>query len=312
VACAIAFGAAGEFEALLFIRIGDSLRAKITENITMSNSIARNGRLLFGAGLVTLLAAAPLSLQWSPAKTLSLSVDRANAQIGNPASPRSIAGVHRRTYRRTAPRPYAAAALGAAGAFGTFGTYYANNGYYGNGYDESAYYDSGYPANNASTYYAPRRPYAAAALGARAFGTFPYYGNALYSYRPLARAALYNSATNASGYYGNGYDESAYYASGYPGANTSTYYAPRRPYAAAALGARAFGTSPYYGSGNNNLYSYAPGASTATTHEAAPAQAYGRAMNDGGFLQASTTGATIPEDLYAACVERNFGTCPSQ
>jgi hypothetical protein len=255
----------------------------------MSNSTARNRRLLLGAGLVTLLAAAPISLHLSPAKSLTFSIDRANAQIGNPASPRSIAGVHRRTYRRTAPRPYAAAALGAAGAFGTFGTYDANNGYYGNGYDESAYYDSGYPGANTSTYYAPRRPYAAAAIGARAFGTSPYYGNALYSYHPVARAALYNAATTTGGYYGNGYGQSASYNSGYE----------------QNLDDRG------YVQGRSGLYNYAPATTAATSHEAAPAKVYGRAMNDGGFLQASDTGASIPADLYAACVERNFGTCPS-
>ena len=45
--------------------------------------------------------AAPLSLQWSPAKSPSLALDTANARIGHPLTPMSVAGVHRRAMRRT-------------------------------------------------------------------------------------------------------------------------------------------------------------------------------------------------------------------
>ena len=47
-----------------------------------------------------LLTAAPFSLQWSPAKTLSVSLDTAGAVIGRPLTPGSVAGVSRRVYRR--------------------------------------------------------------------------------------------------------------------------------------------------------------------------------------------------------------------
>jgi hypothetical protein len=47
--------------------------------------------------------AAPLSLQWSPAKSPSLALDTANARIGHPVTPTSVAGVHRRAMRRTHP-----------------------------------------------------------------------------------------------------------------------------------------------------------------------------------------------------------------
>ena len=57
-----------------------------------------------------LFAAAPVSLHWSPAKTLSLSLDRAEARIGRPLSPGSVAGVNRRVHRRA----YYGAAVGAA------------------------------------------------------------------------------------------------------------------------------------------------------------------------------------------------------
>jgi hypothetical protein len=65
---------------------------------------------LFAAA--TLFCAAPLSLQWSAAKSPSLSVDTANARIGRPLTPMSVAGVNRRVNRRAF---YGAAAAGAAG-----------------------------------------------------------------------------------------------------------------------------------------------------------------------------------------------------
>ena len=49
---------------------------------------------------VALLCAAPFSLQWSSDKGISLSPDFANAVIGRPLTPRSVAGVHRRAHRR--------------------------------------------------------------------------------------------------------------------------------------------------------------------------------------------------------------------
>jgi len=57
-----------------------------------------------------LFCAAPLSLNWSPTKTPSLSVDTADARVGRPLTPGSVAGVNRRVNRR------GAAAAGAVGA----------------------------------------------------------------------------------------------------------------------------------------------------------------------------------------------------
>jgi len=68
-----------------------------------------------GAALVG--AAVPLSLHWSPAKVLSFSIDRAEARVGRPATPMSVAGVNRRADRRA----YGAAAAGAAA-----GAYYGS------------------------------------------------------------------------------------------------------------------------------------------------------------------------------------------
>jgi hypothetical protein len=59
-----------------------------------------------------LLAAAPFSLQWSQ-KSVALSLDSADARIGRPLTPMSVAGVHRRAYRH--------------GAYGTSGTRRSSN-----------------------------------------------------------------------------------------------------------------------------------------------------------------------------------------
>src|SRR6516165_6653670 len=68
-------------------------------------------------GLITaaaLCCAAPLSLHWSPANTPSVSVDTADdtadARVGRPLTPMSVAGVNRRVHRRAY---YGAAAAGA-------------------------------------------------------------------------------------------------------------------------------------------------------------------------------------------------------
>ena len=105
-----------------------------------------------------LLAAAPFSLQWSQ-KTVALSLDSADARIGRPLTPLSIAGVHRRAYRRAV---YGAAAYGV-------GSYYGASGY--PGYSYSSY---GYPASGYGSYYASATGY-------------PGYGS--YGYRPGYRAA---------------------------------------------------------------------------------------------------------------------------
>ena len=60
-------------------------------------SLALIGATVLGA---VVLSAAPVSIQWSPEKTLTISVDRADARVGRPATPASAAGVHRRHTRR--------------------------------------------------------------------------------------------------------------------------------------------------------------------------------------------------------------------
>jgi BA14K-like protein len=97
--------------------------------------------VLIGATVIgaTVLSASPFSVRWSagklsPQHMFSVSLDSANAVIGRPLTPGSVAGVHRRVGRRTARYGYygAAAAAGAIGA----GAYYG-----GYGHDPHQYYD---------------------------------------------------------------------------------------------------------------------------------------------------------------------------
>jgi hypothetical protein len=56
----------------------------------------------------TVMCAAPVSLHWLPAQTpsLTVTVDKANAVIGRPLTPGSVAGVNRRVHRRAYRRGY--------------------------------------------------------------------------------------------------------------------------------------------------------------------------------------------------------------
>ena len=78
---------------------------------------------VIGATLVAaaVLCAAPISLHQYQDKGLSLSVDKAQARIGRPLTPGSVAGVHRRVERR-------------AYRGGYYGQGYYGQGYYGRGY----------------------------------------------------------------------------------------------------------------------------------------------------------------------------------
>jgi hypothetical protein len=70
------------------------------------------------------LCATPVSVQWSPAKTISLAFDTADARVGRPLTPGSVAGVNRRVHRRAyygAGAAVGAAAVGAA----AYGAYHA-------------------------------------------------------------------------------------------------------------------------------------------------------------------------------------------
>src|SRR5207342_2707485 len=74
------------------------------------------GATLLGA---TVLFAAPISLHLSQDKGMSLSADEAQARIGRPLSPGSIAGVHRRYERRAYRRgSYGQGYSGSGGSYG--------------------------------------------------------------------------------------------------------------------------------------------------------------------------------------------------
>ena len=176
----------------------------------------------FGIIIAAVFCAAPLSVHWSPAKSPSLSVDTANARVGRPLTPMSIAGVNRRAHRRAYGAAAGAAAVGAfaagtASAHGYGYGYGYDNGYADNGYVENGYVDNGYVDDG---YAAPVADLAAPAYG---YGYGGYaYGAPTYGYAAPAYAApapVYGSSTViiiappspaytappvASGYYGAG------------------------------------------------------------------------------------------------------------
>ncbi|SFJ10342.1 hypothetical protein [Bradyrhizobium sp. Gha] len=84
-----------------------------------------NARLLGLIATAAVFVVAPLSPRYSPVTVLSASLDRAEARVGRPLTPMSVAGVNRRVHRRAY---YGAAAAGAA-AYGAYG-YRRTCGYY--------------------------------------------------------------------------------------------------------------------------------------------------------------------------------------
>jgi hypothetical protein len=73
------------------------------------------------------------SFGWSERGGVSLSIEGAQARVGRPLTPASVAGVSRRHYRRTGYGPAAVGAGLAAGAIGTAAAATATSpwGYYG-------------------------------------------------------------------------------------------------------------------------------------------------------------------------------------
>jgi hypothetical protein len=94
--------------------------------------------------------AALFSFGWSERGGISLSVESAQARVGRPLTPMSVAGVARRQNRRAAygygagvvGAGLGAAAIGTAAAIGGAG-YYAGTGYYGGPYYQGAGYYGG-------------------------------------------------------------------------------------------------------------------------------------------------------------------------
>ena len=62
--------------------------------------------VLIGATVIgaAVLSASPISVDWSANKGLSVSQNKANAEVGRPLTPGSVAGVNRRHDRRAVRR----------------------------------------------------------------------------------------------------------------------------------------------------------------------------------------------------------------
>jgi hypothetical protein len=131
-------------------------------------------------GGAALLAAVPLSPKFSQ-QNVTLSLDSAEARIGRPLTPLSVAGVHRRAYRRAAYGGVAAAAVG----YGV-GSYYS--GYSYPAYSNS-YYGTGY--GSYSNYSYPSYSYSNVAPSSPSWGTgysgysYPAYSDYRYYRRPF-------------------------------------------------------------------------------------------------------------------------------
>jgi hypothetical protein len=59
--------------------------------------------IIVGAALLT---AAPFTIQWSKENEVALAVSHADARVGRPLTPGSVAGVNRRVHRRAARSYY--------------------------------------------------------------------------------------------------------------------------------------------------------------------------------------------------------------
>ena len=88
----------------------------------------------------TFAFAALFSFGWSGQSGVSLSIEKAEARVGRPLTPMSVAGVARRQHRR--------AAVGTAAAIGATAPYYTGAGYYSGAVREAraAYYGGYQPA----------------------------------------------------------------------------------------------------------------------------------------------------------------------
>src|SRR5689334_4787392 len=111
------------------------------EGVAMMKSLSALGLI----AAATIFCAVPLSLDWSPTKSPSLSVDTADARIGRPLTPGSVAGVNRRVHRRAYRR----------GAYGT-GAYYRP---YRTGYGTYQPSYSGYAYQPYNRYQNYQQPY---------------------------------------------------------------------------------------------------------------------------------------------------------
>ena len=89
--------------------------------------MTRKLKVLGIAATAVFFCSSPLTLQWSPSHVPSVSLQQADARLGRPLTPMSVAGVNRRVHRRAYYGAAGAAAAGAA-AYGVYNR--AACGYY--------------------------------------------------------------------------------------------------------------------------------------------------------------------------------------
>src|SRR5437879_5503181 len=116
----------------------------------------------------TFAFAALFSFGWSGQSGVSLSIEKAEARVGRPLTPMSVAGVARRQHRRAAVGT--AAAIGTVAAIGATAPYYTGAGYYAG----SPYY-SGAVREARAAYYGGYQPAAVTSDGGR-----PHYAVTAY------------------------------------------------------------------------------------------------------------------------------------
>jgi hypothetical protein len=152
----------------------------------------------------TFACTALLSCGWSEQRGVSLSVESAQARVGRPLTPVSVAGVARRQNRRAAyGYGYGAGVVGAGVAAAAIGTTAAvaaaasPAGYYGDGYYGGNYYGAGYFAASPWGDYECRTPHGYPCnphVSKNWWGTGTgSYAAAGYVARPVARAARYRN-----------------------------------------------------------------------------------------------------------------------
>jgi hypothetical protein len=120
---------------------------------------------LLGTASIALAIAAtatPVSVNWSGLIGPSVSIARAEARVGRPLTPGSVAGVHRRVERRSYRRGLYYGAAGAA----AYGGYYYGQQYYQQPYSYGQPYTYGQPYYYSAPYtYGPTYYYVQPACG---------------------------------------------------------------------------------------------------------------------------------------------------
>jgi hypothetical protein len=169
----------------------------------------------------TFACATLLSFGWSEQHGVSLSVESAQARVGRPLTPVSVAGVARRQNRRAAYGYGAAVGAGlAAGAVGAAAVA-ATSPYYGNGYYQNAYYGNGY--DNNAAYYGGNY-YGAGYFASSPWGDYECRNPHGYPCNSYASKDWWGGRGAPAGYVGAGYYGAGAGYYGHPVAGRAAYY----------------------------------------------------------------------------------------